>query len=301
MATKRKKKYRRKKSKSKTNDDSKSKTRKIKQLNCRPGTNHDFTCYSSQSLNKMRDLWNERHPDTKIASNNPREIWSSFKNNLSNVCDTEKCWLNQSFMNNKLDSELLNYTFAPNAPKIWKKNPNEWLNSLDINNVMKQYEYTYPSFTFIGPSPIDFNKKKMFGQCVWNELCNFDLESLIKKGKTKIGIIFNTDPHYLEGSHWICMFIDINNKYIYYFDSNADETPREILKLVDNIKNQADKLGIKMKYNRNNMEHQKSDTECGMYVLYVITQLLEHKMTPEMFKKRVPDSEMEKLRKVFFN
>ena len=280
---------------------SKSKTKKIKLLNCSPGAIHDFTCYSSKSLNKIRDLWNKRHPDAKISSNNPREIWNTLKNNLSNVCDTEKCWLNQSFMNNKLDSKLTNYTFAPSAPKTWNINPNEWLNSLDINNVMRQYEHTYPSFTFIGPSPIDFNKKKMFGQCVWNELCNFDLESLIKKGKTKIGIIFNTDPHYLEGSHWICMFIDIKKKYIYYFDSNADETPKEIIQLVDKIKNQADKLGIKIKYHRNNIDHQKSDSECGMYVLYVITQLLQNKMTPEMFKKRIPDSDMERLRKVFFN
>lgn len=287
--------------KSKTELDSKSKTKKIKSLNCSPGKSHDFTCYSSKSLNKIRDLWNKRHPDAKISSNNSREIWNTLKNNLSNVCDTEKCWLNQSFMNNKLDSKLTNYTFAPSAPKTWNKNPNEWLTSLDINNVMRQYEHTYPSFSFIGPSPIDFDKKKMFGQCVWNELCNFDLESLIKKGKTKIGIIFNTDPHYLEGSHWICMFIDIKNKYIYYFDSNANETPKEIIQLVDKIKNQADKLGIKIKYDRNNMEHQKSDTECGMYVLYVITQLLQNKMTPEMFKKRIPDSDMERLRKVFFN
>ena len=42
------------------------------------------------------------------------------------------------------------------------------------------------------------NKKKLFGQCVWNDLCNFNLETYIKKGKNKIGIIFNTDPHHLR-------------------------------------------------------------------------------------------------------
>ena len=287
-----------KQSKQSKHDKTKKSTKKI---NCGPKSTHNFTCYSSSSLNKMKDLWNKRHPDVKITTNNSKEIWSMLKDNLSRVCNTEKCWLNQNFMVNNLDPELKNYTFAPMAPKTWKKNPNEWLNSIDINKVMKQYEHKYPSFTFIGPSPIDFETKKLFGQCVWNELCNFSLKKYIKQGKTKIGIIFNTDPHYLEGSHWICMFIDIEKKYIFYFDSNADKTPKEIGEFVKKVKKQAKELNIKLKYYENPTTHQMTDTECGMYVLFVITELLQNKMTPKMFEERVPDKYMEHLRKVFFN
>ena len=280
-----------------------TKTKKgIKSLNCSPNSKHNYTCYSSHSLIKIRDLWNKRHPDLKIKTNNSREIWENLRDYLSNTCNTEKCWLNQAFMSNNLNNELKNFTFAPNAPKSWKKNPNEWLNSLDINKVMKQYVYTFPAFTFIGPSPIDFDNKKLFGQCVWNELCNFDLKTYIKRGKNKIGIIFNTDPHYLDGSHWICMFIDIKNNYIFYFDSNADPTPKEITTFVEKVRNQAKELGINLKYYRNSTKHQKSDTECGMYVLFVISQILENNpKTPKMFDKRVPDKDMEVLRKILFN
>ena len=35
------------------------------------------------------------------------------------------------------------------------------------------------------------------------------------------------------------------------------------------------KLNIDFKYSRNTTEHQKSNTECGMYVLFVITELLQ--------------------------
>ena len=166
---------------------------------------------------------------------------------------------------------------------------------------MKQYEHAYPSFTFIGPSPIDFNKKKLFGQCVWNDLCNFELETYIKRGKNKIGIIFNTDPHYLDGSHWICLFINLEQNYIYYFDSQADATPKEITKFIKKIKSQANKLDINLKKYKNKTDHQKTDTECGMYVLYVIIELLKNNKTPQNFDKRVPDKDMEYLRKVFFN
>ena len=195
---------------------------------------------------------------------------------------------------------------------------------------MRQYEHEYPSFKFIGPSPIDFNKKKLFGQCVWNKLCKFNLKSYLKKGISKFGIIFNTDPHYLSGSHWICMYISIPLKIIYYFDSNADSTPPQILKFIKKIQDQAKDLGYKLTYIKNTTKHQKSDTECGMYVLYVITQLLKKerkhiqmnmhksikrkmkgkllsttkknkKLVTDLFKKRIPDKKMLTLRKELFN
>jgi hypothetical protein len=275
-------------------------TKKFRLLNCSPSAKHNFTCYSSRSLDKLKHLWNKAHGDLKITTNNSREIWEKLNQNLSKICNDERCWMSQNFMANNLDPELKNHTFAPTSPQIWKKNPNEWLNSEDINKVMRQYEKAYPSFVFIGPSPIDFNKKKLFGQCVWNKLCNFDLNSYIKLGKTKIGIIFNLDPHYKEGSHWICIFIDAN-KYIFYFDSNADPTPKQITQFIKKVRKQAKELNRNLKYYRNSTEHQASDSECGMYVLFVIIQLLQNKMTPEMFKKRIPDKYMEDLRKVFFN
>lgn len=279
----------------------KKQTRKFKSLNCSPTSKLKFSCYTPTLLNKLKDEWNSAHPTDKIKSNEPRKIWEHLKSNLSNKCATERCWLEQRFMLNKTDSRFKQYTFAPNAPSSWKKNPNEWLNSADINKVMKQYEYVYPKFHFIGPSPIDFNKKKLFGQCVWNDLCNFNLTYYIKKGISKIGIIFNTDPHYLSGEHWICLFINLDKKFIYYFDSNADATPREIRKFINLVKTQAKSRGIILKEFTNTTEHQFTDTECGMYVLYIISTLIKTDHLPTVFKKRIPDSTMTELRKVFFN
>jgi len=191
----------------------KTNKKKLKNIKCSPKTKKKgYTCYSDESLAKLKKYWNARHPDSKIKSNNPVEIWKYLRNVLSNVCDSENCWLKQKFISSNLDKELLNYTFAPKSPETWKKNKNEWLSSVDIEKVMKQYEDAYPNFAFIGPSPIDFDKPKVYNTCVWDELCKFNLGSLLKKNKTKIGLIFNTDPHYKGGSHWICMYIDIPKK-----------------------------------------------------------------------------------------
>ena len=278
--------------------------KKFKKQVCSPTkTNTSFTCYSSNSLEKMRNLWNARHPDYKIDSTTPKKIWDFLQTRFQNVCNTESCWLRQQFMANNLDSELLVNTFAPNAPKKWLTNPNEWLNSVDLENVMKQYENKYHCFEFIGPSPIDFDDRKLNGMCVWDELCTFDIKQKLEKGKTKIAVIFNLDPHYKSGSHWVSLFINIKKKFIFFLDSNGDKIPKRINTLVKRIISQAKKFGLTLEFFQNYPRiHQKQNTECGIYSLYMIIQLLEDKKTPNYFiNNRVPDKSMEKMRKKYFN
>jgi len=262
----------------------------------------NFSCYTSSTLHKLRDIWNKRHPDSKITSNDPREIWISLKTAMATTCNRESCWLRKLFKKNKLNSELRNYTFAPKQPKEWKKNPYEWLSSVELLQVMKQYENAYPSFEFLGPSPIDYDVKKMFGECVWEELCQFKLKDFIKRGKTKIGIIFNLDPHDLEGSHWMCMFIDVKKKEIYYFDSYGDGPPRRLRKFMNEVKRQSRALGTPYKILKNKRRHQFSESECGMYCLYFIIQLLKGKDTFEsLTKHRINDKKVKELRQIYFN
>ena len=151
----------------------------------------------------------------------------------------------KQFIKHKLDINLLEQIFAPSVPSSWNSNPNEWLNSLDILKVMKQYEREYPEFDFIGPTPIDWNHHKVNGKCVWEELCKFNLEKYIKKGRKKIGVIFNTDPHYKEGSHWVALFIDINKREIYYFDSYGERISKYINRFGKNVVKQGLKLNMK--------------------------------------------------------
>ena len=277
---------------------------KIEKAKCSPTAEEkDYTCYSDEALNKMKNLWNARHPDVKIKFTEPKDIWNSLRNNMSNVCNIETCWLRQNFMKDDTTKFLMAYTFAPEAPKSWKKNPYEWLTSLDIERVMKQYEKKYRCFEFIGPSPIDFDEHLLYGECVWEELCKFNLEELLNKGKNKIGVIFNLDPHYKEGSHWVSLFINIKAGYIFYFDSNGEKIPNEIMILVNRIINQSNKINISLKFYQNHpFEHQKSNTECGMYSLYLIINLLRDCKSYKAFMtKRVPDAEMKKLRNEYFN
>ena len=158
---------------------------------------------------------------------------------------------------------------------------------------------------FIGPTPIDFDTRKLYGECVWDELCNFSIEEQIKSGKTKIGIIFNTDPHYKSGQHWISMFINIKKKKIFFFDSVGDKPHVEIIKLVDRIKEQGLNLDRKINFvfdTNEGIEHQYGNTECGIYSLFFIVHMLEDKLTEHYLKNHIlKDEYMNKFRHVYFN
>lgn len=261
----------------------------------------DFTCYTTDSLYKMRNLWNSRHPDCKIENDTPRKIWEKLRDYIGETCNIESCWLKQHFIKNNLNSELLNYTFAPKSPEEWKKNPDEWLSSLDILAVMKQYEHKYKCFNFIGPSPIDYDTHFSDGECVWEELCEFSLLEHIKNNTYKIGIIFNLDPHYLNGSHWVSMFINCKNGKIIYFDSYGENSEPQIKKLMKNIKSQGKDIGIDFEIIENNKRHQYSDSECGMYSLYFIIEMLKDSNPEKFLKHRIDDKKVKALRKEYFN
>ena len=302
----------------------------LKKLSCSPVSkkkeNKDYSCYSNTSILKLRDIWNARHPDAKILSNDPKLIHNELYKHLQNVCDTEACWLKQTMHFGQLEDEDMKGAFAPKAPKEWEKNPNEWLSSLDISRVMKQYEKAYSCFAFIGPTPIDFDKELPNGECVWKDLCELKINEILRKGKNKIGIVFNTDPHNKSGEHWISMFIKINmhkgwlknekkdakeglkhptTGSIFFFDSVGSKPPKEIKDLADRIMEQGLTMNpqIKFTYDQNYpVEHQYGNTECGVYSLYFIVEMLKDKITGNYLKTHIlKDDYIHEFRKLFFN
>ena len=221
---------------------------------------------------------------------------------MRKTCNNEQCWLKHKCYKHDIDERILNNDFAPETPSSWHKNPNEWLNSLDITNVMQQYENSHSNFDFIGPSPVDFDEHFLWGECVWDELCKFNLKKHMDNGKTKIGIIFNLDPHTKDGSHWVSMFVDIEKKLIVYFDSYGDKPPKRIFKLVKRIEKQGSQEGIHFDYHYIKNRHQYGNSECGMFSLYFIIQLLTGKKTYRDFlHKKYSDRWMQRHRKIYFN
>jgi len=262
-----------------------------------------YTCYSKSTLMKIRDLWNKKHPDHKIVCDDPYIIWKSLRSVMEHehACKRESCWLKHLCVKEGLPSNIYDLTFSPEMPESWLKNPNEWLSSLDIVKVMTQWERKYSCFKFIGPSPIDYDSHRMFGECVWDELCEFSLKKHIANKHKKIGVIFNLDPHYKSGSHWVALFINVNKKTVYYFDSYGDKPPAQIKKFINTVIKQSSEMGEKYKYLENKKRHQFGHSECGMYSMYFITQMIRNKCFEKFQRNKITDNYMLRLRKRFFN
>ena len=267
----------------------------FKYLKCHPKNKSSKLCVNNKLLLSMRKKWNDRHPDKKISSKNPNIIETKLRKYLYYCNDTSCLVKKLSSLNNKK-------FFAPKMPQEWNNNKKLWLNSLDIMKVMKQYEETYKEFDFLGPSPIDFDTNKI-NSCVWPEICNFSINKQLKNKKYKNGFIFNLDKHYQEGSHWICMFLDLEKNFILCFDSNGIEMPDEIMTFIEKIKNQCDKKNIKLKYYHNDgFRHQEQDGQCGMYCLYTIIELLTKNKNPKYFNThKISDQLMKQHRAIYFN
>jgi hypothetical protein len=289
----------------------KNKSKKhFNRLKCHP-KNKSFkktSCLDLETLLLLKKIWNKRHPDSKINARTKGTIWKKIKTNLSDSCNHEMCWIDSVLQNTKNKERLKQDLFVPKMPDSWKKNSTEWLSSIEISDVLKQYEDKYNDFIFIGPSPIDFdstNVSDAYGNdvCVWPELCNFNLDKHIASGINRIGMVFNLDKHYQDGSHWVSMFLDIPSRRVSYFDSAGNGPPNEVKTLCENIKEQANKMNISLKFDNNeNIQHQLYNTECGMYCLYFIITLLTKKHNPNHFKKSIiRDNLVKKFRTIYFN
>ena len=101
------------------------------------------------------------------------------------------------------------------------------------------------------------------------------------------------------------MFININKKKIFFFDSTGDKPAAQIIALVERIKEQGVNLNpkINFKFDSNEgVEHQYGNTECGIYSLYFIVHMLEDKMTEHYLKTHIlKDEYMNKFRHIYFN
>ena len=104
------------------------------------------------------------------------------------------------------------------------------------------------------------------------------------------------------------MFINIKKKEICYFDSYCENPPRRIKKLAMRIVGQSNVLPDDLKAHKDfkfiscSKSHQYSNSECGVYSLYFIIQLLTDKKNSEYFSThRIPDKFIKKFRNKYFN
>ena len=283
------------------------KTKKnFKSLNCSPCVANKKvvknSCMTLEVLLRIRDEYNKDHPDNKIMASKPVLIWHELKMRLD--CKDERCWVKEIDDKN-IRTQIKNQLFAPEHPPEWLHNKNEWLSNYDIDAIMKQYEEKDKTFEYLASSPIDFNfiVDKSSNKCYEETLCKFDLKTLMAAGKHKFAAVFNLDKHDESGSHWVSLFINAHKNIIIFFDSANGNIPTQIAQFIKTVKQQGLDNGIQFKFLRNHKQHQRGNTECGVYSIHFIIEMLNNAdRAIELFLNGyIPDNKIEKYRKIYFN
>lgn len=244
---------------------------------CTPNNiNNNFTCFSNNALKNIATAYNNQYKDAieipRVIQKKTRKVlWENIQDKMKKFtpCDKDFCLLNTKLVQEIDDDEIHKETFRPEMPETWYGNMTAWLSTVDIKRVMKQYEQKYSDFYFIGPVPIDFNEEIGFGVCISNELCKIDLNKLFKKGIRRLGMVFNLDPHYKGGSHWVSMFVNLNTAGIYFFDSYGIAPRTEINELMEKLKEQGNKLLQSKKLDINKLENLHTED-------YMFTKIDDH-------------------------
>jgi len=276
---------------------------------CSPSeSDNKYSCLDDDLILEIAKILNttdDINIDLKLS---PEEIHTQISKNLKiwNI-DKEISLSNINLIKKNLSKDKLKKfkeSFKPDMPEEWDNNINTWLCTTDITNVLSQYKKSDKGFFLYGPTPIDFNLKEG-NKCLVDSLCKFNLSKHIKDGITKIGIVFNTDPHTEGGEHWISLYIDIkcvnlSVPAIYYFDSTGEDPPKEINDLIDKIIKQGEKNHINFTYFENDIQHQKGGTECGIYSLHFIINMIEGKDFQDYISEYKNDEFIEKFRRIYF-
>ena len=263
---------------------------------CHPKIKHaGGICLEDRKLSELSSAYGAP-PD--LQGNNLR-AWITRKTR----CKTERCWLEKAPIDQKKKDELIKRYFRPTMPDEWINDPDQWLDSNNIADVMKQYEEVYPEFKFYGTNPIDFSAPDPYdpsavakNKCLQDEICKLNLKDLYSQGKTKLGFVYNLDPSNKSGSHWIASFTDIPAHRTYYFDSYGMKPPPQIARFMRSLTLQ----DPRMKLGYNAIRFQLGDSECGMYCLYFLIRMLAGDNFRKFCRSAPRDGAMLSLRKQLF-
>lgn len=273
---------------------------------CAPGiTFENGSCYSLNVLVEMANEYNKNNSsdiiqlfpnfETLNRSKYKQYLVKQFKKRLSDVCDSQKCWTTHIFIKkmNKLQTEELQKNiFRPSGPQ----GNFEWLNTININDVMKQYETKYSDFSWIGAVPIDFDDLAQL------KIKSLDFDELCRNNKTKIGIIFNLDESWKSGSHWVASFANLKEGQVYFFDSYGTPPEHRIRTYMRRVSIYCkDILKTNIDANHNKIRHQYGGSECGVYSINFILRLLRGDSFKDICASKIPDKKINKCRKVYFN
>jgi hypothetical protein len=277
-----------------------NKTDKFDEQNMKCAPNAEFTdgsCISLNLLVSMATAYNKTNP-SKLISLYPKMHQSDYKKYLlsefvEKIGPNQKEWAKSKYfesLNANDKDKLENKTFRPDGPQ----GRFDWLSTIDINQALYQYEDKHNDFKFLGAVPIDF------AELDYLPFKTLNFKDLENEKYKRIGVIFNTDKSTQRGKHWISLFFDLEKAQIYFSDSVGIKPPEPVRQFIQKIEKYLNSKGLNVDSRYNKTEHQKKNTECGVYSINFILRLLKGKTFEQITEKKINDDKINQCRMRYF-
>lgn len=263
---------------------------------CHPSIGRESGPHGCLPLEVLKGAASKLGVDPELGA---KELRAAIEEKLSLKEPGERTFLESLPIGVGQKTSLAKQYLRPPAPKAWTNDPDMWLDSNNIADVMNQYEVARTKggkkeFEFMGPFPIDFAAPDPYTsgekKCLQKEICEIRVEKALANGIKSIGIVYNLDPHYKSGSHWVANYIDIVGNTCYYFDSYGMEPPPQVATFMKWLSSHNPSNPMKLQYSKRRLQY--SNTECGMYCIYMIIRMLEGDKFVDITRRKPKDSDM---------
>jgi len=273
-------------------------------------------CSDTNILNAVVLAFNDGDDNNKPID----QILNKAKEELN--CNSEYCIVTHpEFKKFAIQSHIISNDILNSNLKRFKikgpRNSTNWLSNYDIDKTLQDWACKFEDFFPCPFAMIDFDRtndalnRYNLANIYLGKYPKMTILGNIKIPYRTFGCAINTDISTGSGKHWMVLFVDMRGNAewtIEFFNSAGNGPQKSIVRWMQRTKNELELL-IK-NINRNikvtivpiyKIEHQESNTECGLYTLFYIRCRLEHVPYSRFLEgSEIPDESMIEFRKHCF-
>ena len=248
-----------------------------------------------------------------------KKILEKAKNKLK--CDSEACVVSHpefkkfAISNNILTNDEIEDNIDTRFKIEGPRNSTKWLSNYDIDKTLEDWAFKFEDFFPCPFAMIDFDKmreplyKYDMGKIYLGEYSKQTIMGKVKLPYRTFGCAINTDTSLGKGKHWMALFVDMRGDIwtIEFFNSTGMAPQKSIVNWQQRTKDSLDNLIQNQNLQKkteiviaSNLEHQESNTECGLYTLFYIRARIENVPYTRFLEKEIPDENMIEFRKHCF-
>lgn len=194
------------------------------------------------------------------------------------------------------------------------------LSNFNIDDVAQRWGREFPQFFNCPFSMMDFERESyLFGRVNLMDVFRGEVTQMVYNPDTPrqpaatrrkcntFGCVLNTDVSTGKGKHWVCVFVDMRGDKewtVEYFNSAGNPPPQPMVRWMERAAHELSQGrpgGQAKAVAVSSVCHQKSRTECGLYVLYYIRSRLEGVPWSHFAEWTVPDAAMTEFRRHLFS